>query len=152
MSLHTEILKDIRVLKRQLDIDSMRKIRIDLYENIIIRMQHLSGEVHECSDYLDNLKIVLDDLKSSQGKVKRSQVKLLKEIRKDLLKHLKDHHDLLPRGQYLNRSTFIGIGVGLILGVLGIKHALVGAFFGAIIGIAIGSKLDAEARQKGIEI
>ena len=50
MSLHTEILKDIRVLKRQLDIDSMRKIRIDLYENIIIRMQHLSGEVHECSD------------------------------------------------------------------------------------------------------
>jgi hypothetical protein len=32
------------------------------------------------------------------------------------------------------------------------EYALVGSFFGAIIGIAIGSKLDSDARQKGIEI
>ena len=152
MSPHEEILRDLRLLKRQLDIESMRKIRIDLYENIIIRMQHLSGEVHECSDYLDNLKIVLDDIKQSRGRVKRSQIKLLKDIRKNLTKHLKDHHDLIPRGQYLSRSTVIGIIAGLVFGVIAMEYALVGSFFGAIIGIAIGSKLDSDARQKGIEI
>ncbi|HMM69582.1 MAG TPA: hypothetical protein PKD08_03720 [Gudongella oleilytica] len=152
MSPHEEILRDLRLLKRQLDIESMRKIRIDLYENIIIRMQHLSGEVHECSDYLDNLKIVLDDLKQSRGRVKRSQIRLLKEIRKDLSRHLKDHHDLIPRGQYLSRSTVIGIIAGLVFGFIALEYALVGSFFGAIIGIAIGSKLDSDARQKGIEI
>lgn len=152
MSLHEDLLRDIRILKRQLDIESMRKIRIDLYENIIIRMQHLSGEVHECSDYLDNLKIVLDDLKHSQGKVKRSQVRLLKDIRKDLSRHLKEHHDLLPRGQYLTRSTIIGIAAGLVFGFIVMEYPLVGSFLGAIIGIAIGSKLDSDARQKGIEI
>lgn len=152
MSMHEEILRDLRLLKRQLDIESMRKIRIDLYENIIIKMQHLSGEVHECSDYLDNLKIVLDDLKHSQGKVKRSQVKLLKDIRKDLSRHLKDNHDLLPRGQYLTRATIIGIVAGLVFGFVAMDYVLVGSFFGAIIGIAIGSKLDSDARQKGSEI
>jgi hypothetical protein len=152
MSPHEEILRDLKLLKRQLDIESMRKIRIDLYENIIIRMQHLSGEVHECSDYLDNLKIVLDDIKQSRGRVKRSQIKLLKDIRKNLTKHLKDHHDLIPRGQYLSRSTVIGIIAGLVFGVIAMEYALVGSFFGAIIGIAIGSKLDSDARQKGIEI
>lgn len=152
MSPHEEILRDFRLLKRQLDIESMRKIRIDLYENIIIRMQHLSGEIHECSDYLDNLKIVLDDLKQSRGRVKRSQIRLLKEIRKDLSRHLKDHHDLIPRGQYLSRSTVIGIIAGLVFGLIAMEYALVGSFFGAIIGIAIGSKLDSDARQKGIEI
>lgn len=152
MSPHEEILRDLRLLKRQLDIESMRKIRIDLYENIIIRMQHLSGEVHECSDYLDNLKIVLDDLKQSRGRVKRSQIRLLKEIRKDLSRHLKDHHDLIPRGQYLSRSTVIGVIAGLVFGFIAMEYALVGSFFGAIIGIAIGSKLDSDARQKGIEI
>lgn len=152
MSPHEEILRDLRLLKRQLDIESMRKIRIDLYENIIIRMQHLSGEVHECSDYLDNLKIVLDDLKQSRGRVKRSQIRLLKDIRKDLSRHLKDHHDLIPRGQYLSRSTVIGIIAGLVFGFIAMEYALVGSFFGAIIGIAIGSKLDSDARQKGIEI
>jgi len=152
MSPHEEILRDLKLLKRQLDIESMRKIRIDLYENIIIRMQHLSGEVHECSDYLDNLKIVLDDLKQSRGRVKRSQIKLLKDIRKNLTKHLKDHHDLIPRGQYLSRSTVIGIIAGLVFGFIAMEYALVGSFFGAIIGIAIGSKLDSDARQKGIEI
>lgn len=152
MSPHEEILRDLRLLKRQLDIESMRKIRIDLYENIIIRMQHLSGEVHECSDYLDNLKIVLDDLKQSRGRVKRSQIRLLKDIRKDLSRHLKDHHDLIPRGQYLSRSTVIGIIAGLVFGLIAMEYALVGSFFGAIIGIAIGSKLDSDARQKGIEI
>jgi hypothetical protein len=152
MSPHEEILRDLRLLKRQLDIESMRKIRIDLYENIIIRMQHLSGEVHECSDYLDNLKIVLDDLKQSRGRVKRSQIRLLKDIRKNLSRHLKDHHDLIPRGQYLSRSTVIGIIAGLVFGFIALEYALVGSFFGAIIGIAIGSKLDSDARQKGIEI
>jgi len=152
MSPHEEILRDLKLLKRQLDIESMRKIRIDLYENIIIRMQHLSGEVHECSDYLDNLKIVLDDIKQSRGRVKRSQIKLLKDIRKNLTKHLKDHHDLIPRGQYLSRSTVIGIIAGLVFGFIAMEYALVGSFFGAIIGIAIGSKLDSDARQKGIEI
>lgn len=152
MSPHEEILRDLRLLKRQLDIESMRKIRIDLYENIIIRMQHLSGEVHECSDYLDNLKIVLDDLKQSRGRVKRSQIRLLKDIRKDLSRHLKDHHDLIPRGQYLSRSTVIGVIAGLVFGFIAMEYALVGSFFGAIIGIAIGSKLDSDARQKGIEI
>lgn len=152
MSPHEEILRDLRLLKRQLDIESMRKIRIDLYENIIIRMQHLSGEVHECSDYLDNLKIVLDDLKQSRGRVKRSQIRLLKDIRKNLSRHLKDHHDLIPRGQYLSRSTVIGIIAGLVFGFIVLEYALVGSFFGAIIGIAIGSKLDSDARQKGIEI
>ncbi len=152
MSPHEEILRDLRLLKRQLDIESMRKIRIDLYENIIIRMQHLSGEVHECSDYLDNLKIVLDDLKQSRGRVKRSQIRLLKDIRKDLSRHLKDHHNLVPRGQYLSRSTVIGIIAGLVFGFIAMEYALVGSFFGAIIGIAIGSKLDSDARQKGIEI
>lgn len=152
MSPHEEILRDLRLLKRQLDIESMRKIRIDLYENIIIRMQHLSGEVHECSDYLDNLKIVLDDLKQSRGRVKRSQIRLLKDIRKDLSRHLKDHHDLIPRGQYLSRSTIIGVIAGLVFGFIAMEYALVGSFFGAIIGIAIGSKLDSDARQKGIEI
>lgn len=152
MSLHQEILNDLRILKRQLDIETMRKIRIDLYENIIIRMQHLSGEVHECSDYLENLKIVLDDLKASPGKPRRTDIRLLKDIRKNLSKHLKEHHNLIPRGQYLARYTIIGIAIGLVVGIVTMEYTMMGAFFGAIIGIALGSKRDTEAREKGIEI
>lgn len=79
-------------------------------------------------------------------------MKLLKDIRKDLSRHLKDNHDLLPRGQYLTRATITGIVAGLVFGFVAMDYVLVGSFFGAIIGIAIGSKLDSDARQKGSEI
>ncbi len=152
MSIHHDIIRDLNELRRKLDYNTKRKLQLEVYANIVARTQNLNIKAAEYDDYLLEMSNLIKELKETDGKVKNEQIRSLKKVRSDLVTVLSKEHNFVKKGKYI---TILGIGgamIGGILGFLVLEYLLLGAMLGTFIGIGIGSKLDNQAKEEGMQI
>jgi len=152
MSVHHDIIKDLNELRRQLDFNTRRKLQIEVYANIVARTQNLNIDAKEYDGYLMEMSNLIKELKDTEGDIKFNQIRALKKVRKDIVEILIKEHNFVQRGKYLTMLGISGVVIGGLFGLFVMDYPLLGALLGTIIGIGIGSKLDHDAKEEGLQL
>jgi hypothetical protein len=152
MSIYKEIRTDLWDLASNLDRHTRKKLELQVYSNIVNRMEHLCNDYSECSVFLDDMASTIKEIKEKEGDLKRADIRAMKKVRRDVESYLEDEHDLIRKGKYMFRYMTTGVLLGSVVGYFFMDFISVGVLLGALIGIGIGTKLDRDAKNEGIQI
>ncbi|WP_409229045.1 DUF456 domain-containing protein [Gudongella sp. SC589] len=152
MSIYKEIRTDLWELASNLDRHTRKKLELQVYSNIVNRMEHLCNDYNECSIFLEDMSSTIKEIKEKEGDLKRADIRAMKKVRRDVESYLEDEHDLIRKGKYMFRYMTAGAGVGAVIGYFFMSLISAGVLLGAIVGIGIGTKFDRDAKNEGIQI
>ncbi|MCR3957103.1 MAG: glycine zipper family protein [Gudongella sp.] len=152
MSIYKEIRTDLWHLASNLDRHTRKKLELQVYSNIVNRMEHLCNDYNECSIFLDDMSSTIKEIKGKEGELKRADIRAMKKVRRDVESYLEEEHDLIRKGKYMIRYMTFGAAIGAVVGYFFMSFAAVGIFLGALVGIGIGTKLDRDAKNEGVQI
>lgn len=148
------IIEKIKNIKDKISPRDLKIYNFDLTERIILRLDSFA-ECSKCRDLEDEFASILEEIKNdSQARINKKYLLHVKMA----LDHLQKEHKLVAPGYYTNLYMVYGISIGLPFGIifwqlLG-QMALIGIGLpiGIAMGLSIGSKLDNEAKGKGLVI
>lgn len=152
MSIYKEIRTDLWHLASNLDRHTRKKLELQVYSNIVNRMEHLCNDYNECSIFLDDMSSTIKEMKAKEGELKRADIRAMKKVRRDVESYLEEEHDLIRKGKYMFRYMTLGAAIGSLVGYFFMDFVAVGVLLGALVGIGIGTKLDRDAKNEGIQI
>lgn len=152
MSIYKEIRTDLWELANSLDRHTRKKLELQVYSNIVNRMEHLCNDYNECSVFLEDMSSTIKDLKDHDGELKREDIRAMKKVKSDVESYLEEEHDLVRKGKFMFRYMTVGIIVGAVVGYFFMDYTVVGILLGAIVGIGYGTKLDRDAKDEGYQI
>lgn len=150
--LYIELLKELEELKVSVDIQTAKKLSLDLLERIIKRLGEFSPECDECSQSLNELEKYIKQLKDKQGGLDKNDLKQNSIKLNSITSHLQKQHKLVTEGCYLSIFMCLGMSIGLVFGLTIFDNIALGLPIGMGIGVAIGSGMDADAKKKGMVI
>lgn len=150
--LYIELLKELEELKVSVDIQTAKKLNLDLLERIIKRLGEFSPECDECSQSLNELEEYIKQLKDKQGGLDKNDLKQNSIKLNSITAHLQKQHKLVTEGCYLSIFMCLGMSIGLVFGLTIFDNIALGLPIGMGIGVAIGSGMDADAKKKGMVI
>ena len=152
MSIYKEIRTDLWELASNLDRHTRKKMELQVYSNIVNRMEHLCNDYNECSIFLEDMSSTIKEIKEKEGDLKREDIRAMKKVRKDVESYLEDEHDLIRKGKFMFRYMTVGAAAGALVGYFFMSFMPVGVLLGALVGIGIGTKLDRDAKNEGVQI
>lgn len=151
-NLDKELLKELEELKTSIDIQTAKKLNLDLLQRIIKRLGEFSPECDECSQSLNVLEEYIKLLKDKKGQFDKNDLKQNSIKLNSITSHFQKQHKLVTEGYYLSIFMCLGMSIGLVFGLTIFDNIALGLPIGIGIGVAIGSGMDADAKKKGMVI
>lgn len=142
------LLKEILHIKKQIEPKLVRRLKLDLLERIVIRLEDYSKACDECKGYLNYIENDISKIKDNLDILKKESLKDYSRKVKTITKHLKKKHKLVEEGEYLSLYISFGLMFGVAIGSA-LDNVALGPAFGLSIGAAIGVSLDANAKKEG---
>lgn len=147
-----KLLIDFEELKASIDVQTAKKLNLELFERIIKRVNSFSPDCEECSQTLKELEDHINKLKAKQGRFDKNDFKQNSTKTNDIISHLEKQHKLVTEGTYLGVYMSLGMSIGLVFGLTVFHNLALGMPIGMCLGIALGASLDADAKKKGMTI
>jgi hypothetical protein len=151
MDNHNEVeglLKEISIIKSKIRPKQIKRLKLDLLENIIKRVANYSENCDECKEYFNSIKDVMEKLKRDITALEKNDYQKYQKKVRTVAEHLSKQHGLITEGYYMNIYVSMGLVIGIGVGV-SLDNTGLGVAFGLCIGLAIGSMLDAKAKKEG---
>lgn len=150
-----EILEQLDTIEKYISEKRIKKLNLPLAKKIIKRLDSFSEACDACRSRIHDFSVLIG--KRSQG-ANQTIDKELNALISDATTHLQKVHNLVPENHYTNTYMSYGIALALVFGgifpLLFNQNGLIGIGLpiGISIGIVIGSKLDEDAKNEGIQI
>ena len=141
------ITKEINRQKEHLSPRDYKTYRLDLLIRLSKRLNDFFPDCVDCQNMKREMEIIVGSLDNLVHSSKEEQKNYFNAI-DNMVKHLKEKHNLISEGQNLAIWLPLGIGIGLPLGIP-MGNIALGIPIGLAIGAAIGVSLDAKARKEG---
>ena len=139
-----------REINRQKDHFSPREYKtykLDLLIRVSKRLDDHFPDCIVCQNMKREMEIIIGGLDNLVESSKEEQKNYFYAI-DNMIKHLKEKHNLISEGQNLALWLPLGVGIGLPLGIP-MGNIALGIPIGLAIGVAIGVSLDAKAKREG---
>jgi len=121
--------------------------KFDLLIRISKRLNDFFPDCIDCQNMKREMEIIICSLGSLIQSSREEQKNYFNAI-DNMVKHLKEKHNLISEGQNLALWLPLGVGIGLPLGIP-MGNIALGIPIGLAIGVAIGVSLDAKAKREG---
>jgi len=150
-----KILEQLGTIEKNISEKRIKKINLPLTKRVIKRLDEFSEACNACQGRLNDFSIIIE--KIIQGNDQRID-KELETLINDTTTHLEKVHNLVPENHYTNTYMAYGVAFGLVFGggfsQLINQNAFIasGLPIGIGLGLAIGSKLDEDAKKEGLQI
>ncbi|MFC2159252.1 hypothetical protein ACFLQS_00845 [Actinomycetota bacterium] len=141
------ITKEINRQKEHFSPRDYKVYKLDLLIRISKRLNDFLPDCIDCQNIKREMEIIVGSLDNLVHSSREEQKNYFNAI-DNMVKHLKEKHNLISEGQNLALWLPLGIGIGLPLGIP-MGNIALGIPIGLAIGVAIGVSLDAKARKEG---
>ncbi|MBC8421358.1 MAG: hypothetical protein H8E04_00645 [Actinobacteria bacterium] len=121
--------------------------KFDLLIRISKRLNDFFPDCMDCQNMKREVEIIICSLDNLVRSSREEQKNYFNAI-DNMVKHLKEKHNLISEGQNLALWLPLGVGIGLPLGIP-MGNIALGIPIGLAIGVAIGVSLDAKAKREG---
>lgn len=149
MSTAEKILQKISELRALIGPQSSKRLDLDTFERIVIRLDSFKENCNTCTEFLEHTDKYFESLISKNGVVSKEDFKRHRDIRTELVVHLIKQHRLVQKGQHMAGFISIGMAIGAVLGLTVLNNQAIGLPAGIVIGLAMGYAADNNARRKG---
>lgn len=149
MSTAEKILQNINELRTLIGPQSSKKLDLDTFRRIVIRLDSYKESCNTCMEFLEHTDKYFENLISKNGIMSKEDLKRHRDIRTELVVHLMKQHKLVQKGQYMALFMSIGMAIGAVLGLTVLNNQAIGLPAGLVMGIAMGNAVDHDAKRKG---
>ena len=139
-----------REVNRRKDRFSPREYKIyklDLLIRISKRLNEFYADCVDCQNMKREMEIIVGSLDHLLHSSREEQKNYFNAI-DNIIKHLKEKHNLISEGQNIALWLPPGVAIGLPLGIP-LGNIALGIPIGLAIGAAIGASLDTKAKKEG---
>ena len=141
------ITTEINRQKQQFGPREYKVYKLDLLIRISKRLNDFFPDCIDCQNMKREMEIIICSLDNLLQSSREEQKNYFASI-DNIVKHLKEKHNLVSENQNLALWLPLGIGIGLPLGIP-MGNIALGIPIGLAIGVAIGLSLDAKAKREG---
>ena len=137
-------------IDRQKQKFSPREYKVYKFDLLIRISKRLNDFFPDCIDFQNmkrEMEIIICSLDNLVRSSREEQKNYFNAI-DNMVKHLKEKHNLISEGHNLALWLPLGVGIGLPLGIP-MGNIALGIPIGLAIGVAIGVSLDAKAKREG---
>jgi hypothetical protein len=140
------ITKEINRQKEYLSPREYKAYKLDMLIRISKRLNDFIPDCVDCQNMKREMEIIVGSLDNLVHSSKEEQKNYFNAI-DNMVRHLKEKHNLISENQNLALWLPLGIGIGLPLGIP-MGNIALGIPIGLAIGAAIGVSLDAKAKKE----
>ncbi|WP_010272674.1 hypothetical protein [Paenibacillus senegalensis] len=126
-----------------------KKLALEQTARIIHRLDSFSSECKECNQFFIQLEEHIAQLAGRGDQLTKHDVKEHTQLINHLTSHLKERHNLVPKGYYIGMYMAFGVSFGLLFGMLLFDNIALGLPIGMGIGLAMGSGMDEKVKKEG---
>lgn len=145
----------LQSLEKRSDLDQNNKLKKKFiqFELLINELRNKEASPELVNFINDQIKMVNECIDSDRGlknQVRKSQLRILKKVEKELKLVVKNHY----RNMWLGVGMALGIAIGSALGTGtgNMSMLALGLPLGMAIGIAYGTSLDKKAKEEGNQL